>query len=231
MISVLIPAYNEAENIATLVNAIKKAFQAINEEYEIIIADGRSTDQTVSIAEQNGARCFIRSDTRFGCYIKEGVERARGDYVLTMDADFSHNPEFIKSLVEHKDNAQLIIASRYIEGGVAEMGWVRKVLSIILNQVYTLVLHLPYHDISSGFRLYQKEVFEGMEVQARDFDVLEEILLKIHARGAKIMEIPFHYYMRREGKSHVKLLKFAVSYFQTLFRMWQFKNHPPSKTD
>jgi SAM-dependent methyltransferase len=124
----------------------------------------------------------------------------------------------------HRTDAELVIASRYVQGGGAEMPWYRYILSIILNVVYTRALALPVHDISSGFRLYHASVLSGMGLSSTDFDALEEILIKCYATGCRIMEIPFRYVPRDEGKSKVKLFQFGLSYLRTLLRMWRLRH-------
>jgi SAM-dependent methyltransferase len=93
-----------------------------------------------------------------------------------------------------------------------------------LNVTYARVLSLPLHDISSGFRLYRRDILRGLECQARDFDILEEILIKVHALGFRIRELPFRYLSRGTGRSHTRFLKFGWAYLKTLVRMWQLRN-------
>jgi SAM-dependent methyltransferase len=124
----------------------------------------------------------------------------------------------------HRLDAEVIIASRYVEGGTADMPRYRHVLSIILNGVYTRLLSLPVKDISSGFRLYHAAILRGLDLQSNDFDALEEILIECYARGYRIAEIPFRYVPRDQGKSKVKLFQFGMAYLKTLMRMWKLRN-------
>jgi SAM-dependent methyltransferase len=94
----------------------------------------------------------------------------------------------------------------------------------MLNVTYTRVLSLPLHDISSGFRLYRRDTLEGLALRARDFDILEEILIKIYTQGFRVLELPFRYLIRGSGRSHARLVKFAWAYLKTLVRMWQLRN-------
>ena len=104
------------------------------------------------------------------------------------------------------------------------MGSSRRMLSAILNKTYARVLDLPLADLSSGYRMYQRELLTKLELEARDFDVLEEILVKVHLLGGRIKEVPFHYQARNSGKSHAKLLKFGWAYLRTLARMRRLRN-------
>ena len=156
--------------------------------------------------------------------LKEAFELARGEYIITMDADFSHQPAYLEDLWKNRNQAELVVASRYVEGGKADMPRLRKVLSVILNKVYTWTLSLPYRDISSGFRLYKKSVLEEIELHFTGFSMLQELLTKIHCGGYRVVEIPFSYHPREHGRSHVKLFKIAFSYLATLGSMWRLRN-------
>ncbi|HEM62157.1 MAG TPA: methyltransferase domain-containing protein, partial [Chloroflexi bacterium] len=131
---------------------------------------------------------------------------------------------FIDRMWAARHEAEVVVASRYVPGGSARMPLLRKVLSVILNRVFTKGLSLPLYDISSGFRLYHSAVIKNLELESSDFDVLEEILIRCYAEGWRIKEVPFHYLPRQEGDSHVHLLRFGLAYLRTFHRMWSLRN-------
>ena len=223
-LSVVIPAWNEANNLARLLPQLHTVLATLDCDYEIIVADNHSTDATETACAALNAICVQQSERGYGGALWAGFARARGEYILTMDADLSHLPDFVPTLWRHRSEAELLIASRYVEGGSGDMPWYRQVLSVILNQVYTKLLSLPFKDISSGFRLYQTVALRGLDLKSNDFDALEEILIKCYAQGCKVIELPFHYVPRDQGRSKVKLLHFGVSYLKTLLRMWTLRN-------
>jgi SAM-dependent methyltransferase len=141
-----------------------------------------------------------------------------------MDADLSHRPVFLDEFWKRRHEAEVLVASRYVASGRADMGWFRRLLSHILNRTYSRVLSLPLRDLSSGFRMYRREVLANLVIQARDFDVLEEILIRVHAEGWRILEVPFHYMTRGSGRSHARLFKFGRAFLKTLVRMWRLRN-------
>ena len=223
-ISVVIPAWNEADNLAKLLPQMHQVLTDLGLTYEIIVVDNHSADATEQACAAERAELVQQTESGYGGALWAGFRRARGEYILTMDADLSHLPDFVPRMWNHRTDAEVIIASRYVEGGSAEYPGYRHVLSIILNSVYTRLLSLPVKDISSGFRLYRAAILRELDLQSNDFDALEEILIKCYARGYRIAEIPFRFVPRDQGKSKVKLLQFGMAYLKTLLRMWKLRN-------
>ena len=223
-LSIVVPALNERDNVAKLIPALRAAIPDGITDYEVIVVDGHSHDGTPRVAEELGARVVTQNRPGYGGALQDGFAQARGEYILTLDADLSHSPSFLPAMWSARSEAEVIIASRYVPGGAADMPWFRRVLSRILNVVFTRSLSLSVRDVSSGFRLYKAAVLHAMPLQSTHFDVLEEILIQAQAQGWRITEVPFQYEARRSGKSHAKLLKFGWAYLKTLLRMWRLRN-------
>ncbi|MFH0732109.1 MAG: bifunctional glycosyltransferase/class I SAM-dependent methyltransferase [Candidatus Omnitrophota bacterium] len=223
-ISVIIPAINEEGNIGSVINRAKLVIEKLGASYEIIIVDGGSTDNTVLEAYAHGVRVLKQREKGFGAAIKQGVFVSAGDFIVTMDADLSHEPDYIYDMWVNREKADMIIASRYVRGGSADMPWFRYILSAVLNKTFCAVLSLPFKDISSGFRMYKADVFKNMEFTASGFNILEEVIIKFYLEAFEILEVPFHYKPRKKGRSHVHFLKFSFSFAKTLFSMWQLRN-------
>jgi len=223
-LSIVIPTFNEEGNIEPLLRSLTSVVDGLGASYEILVIDVGSEDRTVPRAEALGAVAYQQSEPGYGGALREGFRRARGEYVVTMDADLSHDPVFIRDMWEKRREADMIIASRYVPGGRADMPALRYVLSRILNVTFTWVLALPLADISSGFRMYRRSILPGLALASRDFDILEEIIMKVYAEGYRVVEIPLAYAPRHAGRSHARLFKFAVSYARTLYSMWRLRN-------
>ncbi|HKW85775.1 MAG TPA: glycosyltransferase [Nitrospiraceae bacterium] len=223
-LAIVIPAWNERENLDLLLPAVKEVLAELNVTVEIVIADAGSRDGTREAAERRGARVVIQQERGYGGALLAGFASTSAPYIVTMDADLSHRPVFLREFWRQRNEAEVLIASRYVEGGRADMGLVRRLLSHLLNRVYRRALALPLRDLSSGFRMYHRQVLAGLRLVARDFDVLEEILIRVHAEGWRILEIPFHYMARGSGRSHVHLFKFGLAFLRTLWRMWKLRN-------
>jgi len=223
-LAIVIPAWNERENLELLLPAVKEMITGLKVAAEIVVADGGSRDGTREAAERRGARVVLQQERGYGGALLAGFAATTAPYVVTMDADLSHRPVFLEEFWRRRDEAEVLIASRYVAGGRAEMSGLRLLLSTLLNRTFRRILSLPLRDLSSGFRMYRRAALAKLTLTARDFDVLEEILVRVHAEGWRIQEIPFTYMARGSGRSHVRFFKFGWAFLKTLGRMWRLRN-------
>jgi len=218
-IAVVIPALNERDNLELLVPALTDVLSELRVQPEIVVVDGGSSDGTLNMPVRTGVRVIRQEDPGYGGALLAGFAETEAPYIVTMDADLSHRPVFLHEFWRLRNEAEVLIASRYVEGGRADMGWFRWVLSRSLNTVYRWLLSIEIRDLSSGFRMYRRETLIGLTLVARDFDILEEILIRVQAAGWRIREVPFHYMPRGSGRSHVRLFRFGKAFLRTLIRM------------
>lgn len=221
-LSIVIPAAGEPENIRRLLPWITSTLRDIP--HEVLVVIPVPDDPTAAEARSGGARIIVQDGPGYGGALRAGFREAAAPFVLTMDADLSHEPTFIRDLYGHRDRADVVIASRYIPFGLADMPLGRRILSRILNLFFRVVLDLRVRDLSSGFRLYRRSFLEAIRTRGRDFDILQEILIFACAGGWRVLEAPFHYRPRREGSSHARLLRFGISYLKTTLRYWRMRN-------
>ena len=187
---------------------------------ELLLIDAGSTDGTVEIAQRHGARVVRQSAPGYGQAYREGLELARGKWIITMDPDGSHPPEFFPELWNRREGADLVMGSRYLaEKGDLRQG-LRKAMSWFLNQVFAKLLGVPLTDFSGGYRLYRASAVHSIESQAPHYDVVADVVLKLHGHGFKVVEIPYHYQVRKAGASKARLLSYSWSYVKTLARLW-----------
>src|SRR5437667_1978275 len=155
-LAVVIPAWNERENIELLLPALKEMIADLGLTTEIIVADGGSRDGTAEAAQRRGARVVVQKEPGYGSALIAGFAATSAPYVVTMDADLSHRPVFLEEFWRRRNEAAVLIASRYVEGGRADMGLVRRLLSHLLNRTFRRALSLRLRDLSSGFRMYHR---------------------------------------------------------------------------
>ncbi len=222
-LSFVIPTLNEAKNVQELLPELHRVAKALDLRYEILVIDGRSSDGTADAARALGARA-LNVPGGYGDAIRAGIREARGAYLLTLDADMSHDPAVVSRLWAVRDPLVIGIASRYVRGGSTSAHPVRDVLSRILNKVYARGLSMSVRDLSSGFRIYPTASVRQLVLTASDFDVLPEILVRAYCAGWRVVEVPFEYRPRRSGSSKARVALFAVAYARTLGRLWRLRN-------
>lgn len=223
-ISVIIPTLNEAGNIGKLVARIKNIVSLVTQEYEIIVVDGHSSDATIKNAQKSGARSIIQKSKGFGGALKDGFATARGEYIITIDGDLSHNPDVITVMWKHRNDADILVGSRYIKGGSAKQSLTRKILSRTLNTTFSTLLSIPVRDMSSNLRMYRRTVIDTIDIQCTKFDVLQEILVRACAQGFTIKEVPMHYEPREYGVSKAKIASFTKAYLETFLKLFALRN-------
>jgi dolichol-phosphate mannosyltransferase len=224
-LSIVIPAADEGPNLLLLIPQVRTVLDALQIDYEILIVLPARDADSVQAGWGRGVGVLRQERRGYGGALLRGFSEAKGRYVLTMDADLSHPPTFIRALWEARGSAEVVIASRYVRGGTAKMPLARRLLSGVLNTFFSRGLSLDIHDMSSGFRLYDAAVLENQDRYAAvDFDILQRILVHAYAEGWRIREVPFAYAPRRHGGSHARVVQFGLAYLRTFAMLWKLRN-------
>lgn len=218
-LTVLLPTLNEGTHLADVLASARAAAAELTGAFEILVVDGGSRDGTVAAASASGAHVVRQRGKGFGQAIREGLELARGRWVLAMDADGSHAPRYFRDLWARRQECDLVVASRFVPGGNARMPRHRYFLSLLLNAMMRWLLKFPVRDSSSGLRLYRREAMNGALLAAEDFSVQQEALAHLLARGGRIVEIPFCYEPRVGGASKAHIVAFGFSYLRMMWRL------------
>jgi glycosyltransferase involved in cell wall biosynthesis len=223
-LSIILPVVNERDNLVVLIPRMRALLEREGLAFEIVVVDGNSTDGTREAAAELGA-CVVPERRRgYAGALETGFAEARGDYVLTLDADMSHDPAFVSRMWRARTQADIIIASRYVHGGIAYAEFMRNWLSRVLNFGMRSMLSMPVRDMSSGFRLYRREALVGLEIESHNFEVQEEVLVKAYAQGFSVHEVPFTYFPREAGRSHARVLRFGIDLARAACTLWILRN-------
>ncbi len=207
-VSVILPTYNEEGNIKRLIDALKQNLK--NYDYEIIIVDDNSKDKTSRIIDDlvRKEKDRVVAIHRYGIKgifsaIQDGIRISRGEFVVIMDADFSHPPHIVPKLLAYIKEYDLVSGSRFIKGSGIEAPFMRKVTTKALNIVVKIILGLKPHDLTGGFHAIRKEKFSKMKFKYKtvfgEFDM--ELFYLANRMKWRIKEIPFTYNYREEGAS------------------------------
>jgi dolichol-phosphate mannosyltransferase len=225
---VVTPTYNEAENIEKLIGDVLSKGPDIH----MLVVDDSSPDGTGSIVEKlkdgNPRIHLIRRSGKLGlgtAYVA-GFKFALShnyDFVLEMDADFSHNPNEIPNFLKKMNGCDVVLGSRYADG-VRVVNWPirRLILSFSANLYTRIITGLPVHDATSGFKCFKRNVLESIDLeQIRSNGYAFQIEMVFHAwkKGFRICEIPITFVDRRSGVS--KMSKKIV--YEAAFMVWKLK--------
>ena len=217
------PCYLEEENLRYLLPRLVKELTTIGDTFEILIIDTmQSMDNTKDVCNENKATYIPReTGNNYGDAIRTGIKYARGEYIIFMDADGSHSPEFVHNLYKYKNAYDVIIASRYISGGSTDNNQLLILMSYITNITYSMVLNLQVKDISNSFKLYKTSCLKELTLRCKNFDIVEEILYKIkkNHHEIKVLEIPYSFKERMFGHTKRNLFFFILTYIITIIRL------------
>ena len=220
-IVVVIPTYNEAENIGRMLDVlVKEEFPKIkNHKMEALVVDSKSPDGTAKIVREKMKKykeVHILETEKGGLgadYVKgfkHAMYKLKADAIMEFDADFQHDPKDIKRLIEAMDQgADYVIGSRYIPGGAIPQEWGihRKMMSFFGSLFARVVLfHFNIHDLTSGFKLTKTEFLKKVDLNnlySKYYAYKIHILHDVLKLGAKVKEVPIIFYERKEGTSKI----------------------------
>jgi len=218
-LSVVISALNEEKTVTSVITRVLEVFDKHKINGEIVFLNNHSTDKTGELADKiarkdkrvNVIQRYDRPNKDLGSSLKEGFANAKGEFVIILDCDLSHDPEEIPNLLKHKDEADIIIGSRFVKGGKADMAFKRTIISRTYNTVAKLLIGLNVNDITTGFKLYRKKMLDELQLESNGFGLHVEIPIKAHLKGYTAMEVPI-YYKRSDKKSTLNYKKQFKSY-------------------
>ena len=225
-LTVLLPAYNEIVNLRILIPkiiAVTKSLEGIETEILVVLPSFADSSELAEISAL-GAKPVKRHPTNsFGDALRTGFSSSSvaTEFVITMDADCSHNPEFIPSLLQSATNAHIVSASRYISGGSSDAKRRQQVMSRLVNFAFTFVLGEKIHDISGNYKLYRRSIVSQLELEGKNFDIIQEIVFKtkkLAGESFKLVEVPYRWNERLDGKPKRKLIPYIFSYVRMLLK-------------
>jgi len=231
-ITIVLPTYNEAENLPNLVSALF----SLPLDLGVLVVDDNSPDGTGQIAEDlskkyQGRIHILHRAGKLGlrsAYL-DGFGKAfeiGTDAVVQMDADFSHDPAVLVEMARRIESYDVVIGSRYVKGGSLARRWPlwRKALSAFGNNYARTILGFSLHDVTTGFRMWRREALRGMplnRIRSSGYIFLVEMAYIAYLMGYKITEVPIHFSDRRWGKSK---MSFKIQ-MEAAVRVWDVKWH------
>jgi dolichol-phosphate mannosyltransferase len=222
-LSIVLPAYREAAALDALLPALKSQVAQLTPSHEIVVVDAeRPIDNTGEICRIHGVHHMHRTNgNTYGDAVRSGIQVARGEFVVFMDADGSHNPASLPSLWKERRKFDIVIGSRYIAGGKTENPAILVFMSWVVNVIFRTCFGLSCRDVTNSFRLYRGAQLRALNLRSNNFDIVEEILIKLCGRRfrASVIEVPVVFERRKAGESKRNLIAFAATYLGTLIHL------------
>jgi len=221
-LSVVIPAYNEAESLPETLSVIFTALSKENISHEILVVNDNSKDQTIPVLEKlsesiSTLRFLTNSSPNgFGYAVRKGLENFSGDCVAVMMADLSDSPQdlikFYRLMVE--GNFDCVFGSRFIKGGKTyDYPKVKKVINRLANFIIKTTFHIKYNDTTNAFKLYKRETIEGIKpFLSPHFNLTIELPLKAIIRGYSYKVVSNTWRNRKYGQSKLKIREMGSRY-------------------
>lgn len=231
-ISIIIPTYNESQNILQILKSIKDNLPK-NFVTQAIVVDDNSPDGTGKLVEDYLKNIKKMADYTIeiihrkakdglGSAILKGIQHAKGDTIVVMDCDFSHPPQIIPKLIESikKYQYDIVVASRYIKGGKIQ-GWSlkRKTMSKFATLIAKKGLGINTHDPMSGFFAFKRNIIKGLNIDAIGYKFLLEILVK--TKNVSIKEIPYTFQNRELGSSKLSI-RTIFDYYRSVWKLYRY---------
>ena len=215
-VAVVSPTYCEAENIGRLIQTI----EGLNLNLMVLVIDDSSPDETQNIAEKMNQKygniVLLKRPRKmgFGTAIRDGFELLMNQpnppkYIITMDADYSHNPKDIPRLLDcAKEGNDLVVGSIYCVGGTAK-GWsiIRRITSMVANRMAGSIIHLRLTDFTSGFRCYSQRCVQQVlpKLHSQTYEIQIETIRQAKLQNLMVSETPITFENRKKGKSKLSI--------------------------
>lgn len=221
--TLIIPAYNEYENLKTIIPAV------LGKTEDIIVVDPGTDDGTFELCKEYGIRYLKQKSRGKGKALVEAAEHAKYDVVCFIDADLAHNPETISSLVNPiiAGDVMHVSGSRML-GGSSELfadadHFIRLMGSMVINYLISYKFKYKMTDCQNGFRAINKSFFQSLDLNSEHTTIEQELVGKTLARGMMILEVPAHEYARISGESKINVMKHGFTYVRSLISILAMK--------
>jgi glycosyltransferase involved in cell wall biosynthesis len=213
LVTILFPAYNEEKSIGNTIRQVKELYP----DFEILVIDDGSTDNTMRIAMDAGANVWPHPyNIGNGAAIKTGLRVAKGEWIIMMDADGQHDPRDIEKLLEYKETFDMVVGARSSD---SETSFHRDFANTLYNWIASYVTHFKIKDLTSGYRLVKKSTAQQfIYLLPNSFSYPTTLTMAYLRSGRSLKYVPIQS-KRRQGKSKIKLFKDGVRFLLIIFKI------------
>jgi len=213
-ISIIIPAYNEAQTIGGIVLKIKELYP----DFEIIVVNDGSTDDTAAIAKEAGAHVHSHPyNIGNGAAVKSGIRIAKGDFLVFMDGDNQHNPKDIEKMLEYFPDYDMVVGAR---SNGDQASWGRTFGNTVYNWLASYVAKFYIPDLTSGFRAIKADIARNfLSLLPNTYSYPTTLTLSVLRNGRTVEYVPIKANMRRTGKSGINMFRDGVRFFMIIIKI------------
>ena len=223
-ISIVVPAYNEAEAIGDVLKNLKNVMNTANWKYEIIVVDDGSTDGTGNITRKiHGIKVISHADNRgYGAALKTGIRNAESERILMIDADGTYDSKEISKLLKHAKEYDMVVGAR--TGKKVNIPMVRKPAKFFLSLLANYLSGAKIPDLNSGLRIFKKEIaLQFFNILPQRFSFTSTLTLACLSNDYSIKYVPVNYY-KRKGKSTIHPIKDTINFILLINRTIMYFN-------
>ena len=224
--SIILPTYNEKENLPRLIDEIEKSI--LKENSELIVVDDNSPDGTYKLVEdiqkgRDNIKLIVRKNERgLASAIRRGIEESSYDTIIIMDTDLSHDSHTLPKMLEKSEDYDMVVASRFVNEGKMVAPWYRVKGSYLMNLAVKILLNSKIHDNTGGFLLLNKKRLSLLDLDSIFYgygDYCIRLLYKAQKKGLKIYELGYVHKYRIKGESKTSFFNMAFKYFWEILKL------------
>jgi len=223
-VSVVIPVFNEEHTIGNIVTRTKKTLEQMGVPYEVLVVDDGSVDASADIAQAREAHVLRKAHQGKGYALRTGFRQAKGELIVTLDADGSHQPEEIPLVLQYvrEDKADLVIGTRFFNSDInkTKIPKVNRLGNRIFNKLIWYLTGKNFSDSQSGFRVIRSELLKKMKLTSQGYEIESEIILKALKMDARVKEIPISFNQRTLGNSKLDPVKDGARILSTIMQAY-----------
>ena len=228
LVSIIIPSYNEKDNIKKTILKVVRHLTNVKINYEILVVDDKSKDGSIEIIRElcrNNKRIKLiirEKNPGFGYSLVDGSKASAGEIIIWLMADASDDLNTISAMIKKIEQGyDMIIGSRNVAGGSrGDQNKLKAFGSRQFSRLAKILFELPIYDITNAFRAFRKEIINKIRLENSGFAISPEFAIKAHLKGYRLAEVPTTYSERKEGKAKTRLFRMGIFYYYLLFKYW-----------
>jgi glycosyltransferase involved in cell wall biosynthesis len=216
-LSLVLPAHDEAANIAEVISGARRVLERVTAEFEIVVVDDGSRDQTAAISAAFPEVRLVRHERNlgYGAALRSGFRAARMPWVAFMDSDLQFDPEDLVRLLDARDRVDIVAGYR----SPRQDPWSRRLLGSAWTALVRLVFGIRVRDVDCALKLFRKSVLDALPLESNGAFINAEILVRARAKGFRMVQLPVRHLPRRAGRSSGANLRVIARALGELFRL------------